>query len=362
MFFAGYYDLEPLKDEKLLVHVCDLDDKTSENKIEIGYFNVKNKQYQRITESSAWCWQQGSRLRWSNIENNTIFYNDVKNGEYCCIKYDIAKEKIIQVIPFAIYDMNFDETYGISLNFDRLQKLRPGYGYDSIKNEEELQNAPDDDGLFLVNMQTGRRELIISLGELAKNQDKKIMYKHYINHISFSKDGNKIMFFHLWDQKEKFNWKTELCIYDMKNKNTKIIEQNDLVSHYNWKDNENILITGINYDNNEEFYRYYNIETNERVQLNNITRDGHPIHKEVNNNIFYSDTYPDFYDFQKLFKYDVIKRKKTRILNIYSEIKLNGEKRCDLHPKYIQNKDVLLIDTTFKQEKRSVLYIKLKEE
>ena len=46
--FCGYYDLNPIKNEKMLVHVTNKKDITSKNRIELGYFDLKNNKYIKI--------------------------------------------------------------------------------------------------------------------------------------------------------------------------------------------------------------------------------------------------------------------------------------------------------------------------
>jgi hypothetical protein len=66
-----------------------------------------------------------------------------------------------------------------------------------LKDHTENEYAPKDDGLFLMDIETGETNLLISLYELAKEVDQ-LKYEHYINHISFSPDGASLVFFHIW--------------------------------------------------------------------------------------------------------------------------------------------------------------------
>lgn len=360
--FCGYYDLEPIKNEKMLVHVTDKNADTKKDEIEIGYFDINNKQYKKIINTKAWCWQQGSRLKWSNKENNIIYFNDMENDKYCLRKYDLQNEKIIKTIPYPIYDMNKEETFGISINFSRLQRLRPGYGYNSLEDSTVDEKAPKNDGIFTIDMKKNVSKLILSLEELAKDVDEKLIYEHYINHISFSPDGDKIMFFHLWTEKASgLQWKNRLCVINIDGTDFKVLENIDLVSHYDWKNNNQLLITGIRIKQKTEFYRYYYIDSLKKEDIKDefLTRDGHPVQKN-NTDIFYSDTYPNTNCIQQLFEYDLNKRKYNILLEIFSNPKLESERRCDLHPKFIQKDNLILVDSTFKGKKRSVILLELK--
>ena len=149
--FFGYYDINPLKDNKLLVHRIRKKADTKKDLIDIGFYDINTKKYTFLIQSSAWCWQQGARLRWSK-EKNTIIYNDIENNHYCTRYFNIKNKKIIKTISYPLYDINKDETYGISINFSRLQRLRPGYGYDKLPDSTEKDFHPKNDGLFLVDL------------------------------------------------------------------------------------------------------------------------------------------------------------------------------------------------------------------
>lgn len=361
--FCGYYDLKPIQDNKILVHVCKKNSNTKSDEIELGYFNMDTKNYVKIINTKAWSWQQGSRLRWSNIEKNVIYYNDVENEKYCMKKYDIEKNETLQVVPYPIYDMDYKEEYGVTVNFSRLQRLRPGYGYNYLEDVTVNQKAPEDDGVFAVNLKTNESKLLISLKELAELVDKELEFEHYINHISLSPEGDKIMFFHLWTKPGVDMWNNELCVINIDGSGFKVLEDKEKVSHYDWKNNNELLITGVK-QNKEEFYRYYNTDTLEKTDVigKNLKRDGHPIHS-LDKCVFYSDTYPDNKTcMQNLFEYNMKNKEYTLLLEAFANPRLVGEKRCDLHPKFISKENVIIIDSTFKKCKRNLVLIKIKSE
>ena len=312
-----------------------------------------------MKQLGAWCWQQGSRLRWSNNDKNIVFYNDVDKENYCFKKYDISNNTLIDTVPFPIYDINKEETFGISLNFSRLQRLRPGYGYDAIEDYTKDDKAPRDDGLFLVDLKNKTKKLLVSLFDLAMLVDKELEFEHYLNHISISPEGNKIMFFHLWTDKRWMGWRTQLCVINSDGSDLKILEDEDIVSHYNWKDENTLLITGIKNPSKENFYRLYYLDENTKKDIQNehLRRDGHPSFEKTKK-VFYSDTYPNKKHMQSVFEYDVNENKCEQLLQVFSDPRLVYEKRCDLHPKLSSNNRII-VDSTYKGCKRSVIIINL---
>ena len=356
--FFGYYDLNPLKNDKLLVHSIKKYADTKKDKIDIGYFDINTHNYTLLTQSEAWCWQQGSRLRWSK-EKDVIIYNDMEDGKYCTKYFDINLKKVIKTIPFALYDINADEEYGISVNFARLQRLRPGYGYDKIDDDTENDYFPKDDGVFLVDLKDNTKKLLVSLYDLAKEIEDYEKYEHYINHVSFSPNGKKVMFFHLYVVPETGEWRTRLCVFDITNNKLQILEKENVVSHYDWIDDSNLMVTTFKNNEINRDYRIYNLDNDNYKIIENekLKVDGHPTY--ILNDTFISDTYPDDNCFQHLFKFDINNNKYEEILTIFSNPRLLYDKRCDLHPRVVKNG--IIIDSAFKENKRSVVFIGVRQ-
>lgn len=359
--FNGYYDLNPIKNKKMLVHKLKIKSGLQDS-IELGYYDINNNTYQKIDDSNAWCWQQGSRLRWSEVFDNCVYYNSVYNNSYVCNLYNIEEKNIIKTINLPLYDISIDETYGVSLDFERLQFFRPGYGYCYL-NKNKFENAPKDDGLIYIDLKTGAKKMLISLYELAIKVDSNLKYPHYLNHISISPDGSKIMFFHIWNV-DKSKWKTELCVINCDGSNFKSLELNNRVSHYDWKNNDSLLITSVLKDSEECEYRYYYLNNKtKKIQNNSLKRDGHPTFIGNSEN-FITDTYPDEYGNQSVLLYLSNDNNVIKLADLPSDVMLYDQKRCDLHPKlsHFDGNNYISIDTTFKNRRRSVMVLEMRDE
>lgn len=125
--FCGYFDINPdnpyCKDE-ILANMLKKNAKYGKDYMEIVKININTKKIEKLCRTKTWCWQMGCRSRWS-IMKNVIIYNDYINEHYCSIFYDIEKRKIVKEIPYALYDIDKKEKFGLSINFSRLQRLRP---------------------------------------------------------------------------------------------------------------------------------------------------------------------------------------------------------------------------------------------
>lgn len=359
--FAGYYDLQNISPngEKMFYLSVPHHASPKYNKATIHIYNTNTKNSTKIGKTSAWCWQQGSRLRWMHGSNSKLIYNDFVQGEYISRVIDVESGVVSDFAPVALYDISFVANVGISLNFQRLQTLRPGYGYSRGKDFTKDILAPVDDGVFAVDLKTKKVRLLYSLKELAGQVVSKPTDSHYINHISVSPDGKRFMFFHLWTKDSLDMWNMRLLVSDINGSNLVELEKNDIISHYCWVSDDELLVTKVS--NEEPCYILYNIKQGTKTIIDdvNLIYDGHPSFLS-GKKWFVSDTYPLNNCIQNLFVYNIENKKYLPILQIFSDPRFYIEKRCDLHPRLNNDNDIVNIDSTFSDGRRKVVIIKFK--
>lgn len=347
--FFGYYDLKSYNHsgDKLLAHVVGKYALPTKDEAEIVWFEVGNTEPHLISTTHTWCWQQGSRLRWNPLDENKVLFNDFINNNYVLREVDILNGNS-RVVCDAVYDLDPSMTYGVTLNFSRLQGLRPGYGYLNKVDEHESEAAPADDGVYLVNIKSGEKKLVYSLKNLAKNVD--INGMHYINHISIAPDGKHFTFFHLWTTEQ--GWDMRFYCSDIECTHLRQLTNNIIVSHYCWIDNENMIIT-------TKSGEYYEISVTSGIcsQITGkyLCRDGHPNKFKDG---FISDTYPLSNSMQNVFYSKTDGTGYVELANVFSDPFKYGEIRCDLHPR-VETDGRITIDTTVINGLRSILAFKV---
>lgn len=359
--FCGYYEVPifNFNERYLLVHILPEHAKEGITDVRLGYIDIDNDyKINEFAKSKAWCWQQGSRLRWSNKFKNTVYFNDYLDNKYCSIKFDINKHQISETFETPFYDIDKKETFALSCNFDRLQRLRPGYGYSNTNYECE-DKAPKNDGIFLFDIKNHSSKLIISLNNLAERADPLLEYFHYVNHISISPDGKKFMFFHIMTKPNSMHLKVLLYVYSIENQELTLLEKKDLSSHYCWLDDNNILIVGQSSCSKNFYYRIYNTSSKSFTSVTEHSEygDGHPT--KISENLYLSDSYPDKSFFQHLLVYSYEKGF-TSIASMIHSPSCYNDKRCDLHPKLSPSKRQITVDTIYKDGLRGVLIFNMK--
>jgi tricorn protease-like protein len=293
-------------------------------------------------------------LQWHpNESNNCIVYNKLVSNQYGSVVFDIFKNKIIEEFDYPIYSLDPKGRYAISLNFSRLGRLRPGYGYSLLPDPTVSQNAPNDDGLFLHDKYSKTRKLIVRISDLAQNNDPEGSV-HYLNHSTFSPDGNRIVFFHIWNLvsgKRRIN----LYCYSLKSGNYSLIEGSRVVSHYCWIDSKNILASTMD-SNCKMKLTIYDVENNTRQDVFDlINGDTHPMVSPTNANLFVIDSYPDQLWNQNLCLFNLRERTIKKISSFYSPRMYRGQVRCDLHPRWDRQGKFIVVDSADKGRRRMYL-------
>lgn len=361
--FFGYYDIQQLNpsQDKMLVTVVAQKADTRKDMAQLKWVDLSTGEYHDIAKTKAWCWQQGARLRWHPVQDDVVLYNDVQENRYVTRAYDLCKNCEIAVFPRAFYDITPDFRYGLSLNYSRLQRLRPGYGYNSLADATENQKVPENDGIILVDLNTSQEKLIVSYEQLIRLTPEAAKEWNYINHISISPDGKRFIFFHLWVPQIGARWHAKLYTAKIDGSELTCLEDEYITSHYCWRNGNELLTTSVGFGGSESHYLVYDIHTGTRKILSNehLKKDGHPTYMNDGDH-FITDTYPLEGCMQQVFCDSVEKEDYERICDIYSDPRMFDEKRCDLHPRLTPDNQIFTIDTTYQSGSRSVLLFKHK--
>lgn len=367
--FFGYYDITPFsKNGKYVLSLScrrSIRPPAPNDEITIGYFDLSPKRrFYKVDKTTTWCWQQGCRLQWfPENENELIIYNRIVDRAYGSVVQHIHTKKIIRRYKQPIYSMDKAGKFVISLNFSRLNRLRPGYGYSNLPDLTKNDLHPDYDGVSLINLDTGDAKLILSLDYLANFEPMPSMEKaeHYINHLCFNPTGDKFIFFHLWQKDGGTH--NRLIVCDRSGDNLQVLENQKEVSHYAWKSDRDLLTTVLFTKETAEYRLYDCLKKGYTVIGKNILdEDGHPSYCP-GNSLLLTDTYPDKFGYQSLLLYHSGGKlfELGRYLSpIFTRFRYRGEARCDLHPRWDRTGQKVCFDSAH-GGKRALYVIALKK-
>ena len=121
--------------------------------------------------------------------------------------YDLEKKRVTRSLDCPVYHLSPDGLYGIAPNLTKLHVTQWGYGIlpfnymaadgpDTDTNKEIFFNrgSPVDDGLFKIDIETGKCDLFVSLREISKAVGLPLDVPTYGFHTKWSDDGEIIMF------------------------------------------------------------------------------------------------------------------------------------------------------------------------
>ncbi|MBO5199840.1 MAG: hypothetical protein J6B93_01035 [Clostridia bacterium] len=371
-YFFAYYDLQPFDSTGRyhLVHKVAFEDRLpqADDVCEIGMLDLEDGgKFIKLAETLAWNFQQGALLRWWRDDDHILF-NVFEDGKYgCCILNIKTGER--RVLPNPIADVSPDGKWGLSINFMRVWNFRPGYGYCQVKDPWFDVKAPEDDGLFLMDMETGETKMLSSYKQIKEqfyfepNSNGKLV----INHINFNTTGDRyVMLFRNFAEPGMW-WRTELISGDLEG-NLYQLTDFRLNSHYHWKNDKELLIWGgkpndadllIFTDLTDKVYRLPEREMSD--VLDDPNKDIHCLWSP-NRKYILGDGYPDTDHYRNLHFIDPEKNTDT-IIGRYLTTTWEGptmEFRCDLHARFDRTGRYISFDSTH-TGKRTVCLIDMSE-
>ena len=241
-YFFGYYDLPAtdMRGRHLCQRVSFMDRmQEAEDVAELGF--VKDGVFTPFATTTAWNFQQGAFLQFHPTKSDTVFYNSCENGVFCTVEQSLVtgEKKRTERPAAAISD---DGKWGLGINFARVFAFRPGYGYAGDTDDYADINAPAEDGVFLIDMETGRSRLLVSYAEMQQiagfSAEKKIL----VNHINFAYDSDHYaMLVRDFPSPEEKVWSTTLMLGDRRG-SIKTVLQNTFVSHYRWANARDLVV------------------------------------------------------------------------------------------------------------------------
>lgn len=335
--FFGYYDISPFNNKGQLLY---LKKRANRPDIDICINKLPELCEENVIASSiAWNWQQGCRLRWFPGTNNEIIFNIFDHDNYASIVVDTDGKKLRQY-SYPLYDIDSEGKIGLSLNFDRLGSLRPGYGY---KCRKYTANGLADESIKIIDLAADSVLAKLTYKQISDCIKKRCDLRYcYINHLSFSPNSDKFLFF--WIEIINGYHQASLIVYYFADKKMRPLELKHKVSHYVWLDNDNILCTVYETPTQCKYYTY-NTKTLEKKPycFRILDSDGHP--SKWSNDCILTDTYPLKNGYQYLYKVDALRERKEVLMKIFSKPVANGELRTDLHPRLSEDKSFICFDS-----------------
>ena len=246
-FFFGYYDLQPFNaDESLhLTHRSSFRNRLQckEDSVEVGFIEMGTGKYQPLDTTYAWNFQQGAMLQWNpQAPDREVIYNTLMDGQQCGVVMDIYSGQK-RYLDRPVANVSRDGKYALSINMSRLYNFRPGYGYAFPEDAFYYKNHDANDGVFLIDMETGRSKLVLSMQQIWDfsgsffQKDEKMI----INHITFNPDASRFVALVRNFPAPGQRHMTALITANRDGSDLYLLSDYGVQSHYYWLNNRDIV-------------------------------------------------------------------------------------------------------------------------
>lgn len=381
--FFGYYDKSPWNNrgDAILAHRCASYNRmpATGEAVEIGVIDEKrSEEFRPVAKTRAWNFQQGAMAQWVSGEH--IIFNNVNDGTAVAtlVRSDGSVE--------ARYDrpiatISASGSWAVSINFGRLSQLKPEYGYAGLSDVYAGSRLPVDDGLWRLDLKSGRSDLLLPLSQIAAmgpDGDSGDAV-HYLNHPMVNRTDDRICFLHRHINRAGTQHTRLFSCRPDGSELTLLIS--GMASHAAWRNASELLawageramlksaatgfakrlpvgkILKILYRAlgkpallkttimNDRYIVFDHDSGTRRDVVRGILRtDGH-CSFSPDGEWFVTDTYPDRNGLTSLF---IVRWKSEQVIKIKEFLmptELDNEVRCDLHPRWHPTAPIICVDS-----------------
>ena len=334
---------------------------TASDTIKIGMVDLADgNRWIELGSSSAWCWQQGCMLQWRPGSADEILWNDREGDHFVCHILNVRTGSM-RTIPHPIYTVSPDGRTAVTPDFSRINDMRPGYGYAGIPDPNADKLAPDDSGIWRVDLETGQAELIISLARIAaipypyKDLSKT---KLYFNHLLFNPDGSRFVFLvRWWGPRGITSRHSRMFTANPDGSDLRLVVEDNLkdieISHFIWRDPQHLNVW-------VKSFMLYKDDGSGIGEVILEAEDGHQNYLPGNEWMVY-DAYPIGRTYRPLYLYHIESKKIIELGRFYSPPEYDGEWRCDLHPRIGPGGRSIVIDSVHEGDGRQLYLLDISE-
>ncbi|UCG59359.1 MAG: hypothetical protein JSU70_07575 [Phycisphaerales bacterium] len=351
--FFGYYGICPWNEsgQFLLSLESDFQDHfpSPDEPVSIGLVDSETGEFSKVAESRAWNLQQGAMLHWSPLCADEIIYNDRRGNEIVSVVPNV-KSGSRRLLPRPVSALSHNGRFALSLTYGRLRRLRKTVGYEGAEDPNPNSPHPDNDGVFLMNMATGKHKLIVSIEDVYRILVKKhpeLKHRHmWFNHTVFNRNDTRF-FFLARTRDNKGRLETGMMTANLDGSELReVIPYGTRVSHFDWRNDRQIIAT-------------FAYKGQERKHI--LFTDGKDDYEIVAGQFFAGDGHCTFSPDQKwiatdqkhygtleqsLLAFNVESNQGIVLARLSMKEKryISGDLRCDFHPRWNRTGDAICFD------------------
>ena len=146
-----------------------------------------------------------------------------------------------RVLKMPVYSVAADGSFALTLDFTRLHRLRPGYGYSNVEEATKNEKIPDAACIWKLDIVNDTVTPVLKYSDFATFEPRKEMAgaEHKVNHIMISPNGKRFMVLHRWFNGDRKY--SRLVTVNVDGTEMYNLSDDDMVSHCYWKDDQTII-------------------------------------------------------------------------------------------------------------------------
>jgi len=317
----------------------------------IGLVDSQTGRFKKVAETRAWNLQQGAMLHWNPLNpEHQIIYNDQKKDGIVSVILDVESlEK--RFLPRAVSAVSHNGKWALSLTYGRMGRLRKVVGYGAAKDPNPDNPAPDNDGVFLMDLKTGKSKLVVPIAEVYGRLIKKyplLKGSHmWFNHTVFNKNDTRFFFLARANLPPKGRRNTAMFTANLDGSELReAIPFDREVSHFDWRNDREIIATFlIGTAGRKHVFFTDGLADYKVIGDGFLDFDGHCSFSPDRNWIVTDRKYHRTMD-QALLLYNLQSGQKVELYRCDMKDRkyMSGDIRCDFHPRWNRNDDQICFD------------------
>jgi hypothetical protein len=318
----------------------------------IGLVDAVAGRFHKLTTTRAWNLQQGAMLHWNpRCGESEIIFNDLVDNELTSIVVNTGSGRR-RILPGPISALSRDGRWALGLTYGRLGRLRKVVGYGVAEDPNPSAPAPDDDGVFLIDLESGTKRLVVSIDQVYA----RLLAEHpalrghhmWFNHTVFNKSATRFFFFARAYLAPGRRRHTAMFTANRDGSDLRqVIAFDRRPSHFDWRNDREIVATFILNGSDRQHVLFTDGKQDYRVIGGGfLDFDGHCTFAPDAQRLATDRKHRDRLC-QSLLVYDLAAGKGQVLCthNMREERYLSGNVRCDFHPRWDRTGNQICFDS-----------------